>query len=214
MDSARMKERDIMTHKPHAMLLLITLVILLTTPAMATPIIFTDRTAFDAAVGGTTLITDFPSVDSGPVPGTCCGCCLVGTVDGVLRLGPSDVNAWAGVGGPSLVFNGESGGISATTLHPVTAIGFDMTPLPSFSGNLPTPYSELFSTGGHFIFTQPQFLGFLFPQPTIFSMSGTLFSAFAIDNMAIKTVPEPPSWLLLACGLAVLAGWRSRKVAP
>lgn len=188
----------------------------LTVHAMAAPLVFTDRAAFNAAVGSTTLITfDSPvtlSTNATVFPD------LEGFVGNDLHLFADNSGAFAVNRVPgSIVLGGSNGGVYVNTINPVIAFGLDASPLgpsgsdgggpyPGFSElNIAAPEASLF----HGLdLTTPQFVGFLFDTPTTVRLSGWFSSFVAIDNVAIKTVPEPGSLLLLGAGLVGLAGLR------
>ena len=90
----------------------------------------------------------------------------------------------------------------------------DITPL---APNTPLAFGD-----AGYLMSEPQFLGILYSEPTIFTMQNLRtiepdgiggLSHFTIDNVAIRTTPEPTSVLFLAVGFAALAWWRTRNVA-
>lgn len=199
-----------MSSKSHALLFFVIIAAaLLTTSALAAPIIFTDRTAFDTAVGGTTLLT----FDS-PVSWTINGCCGGGTVDNLLKFDADYVDIFGVNTIPGSLCSCYTilTGVFVSTIDPVLAFGVDITPL--------VPNATININGLTFMLSRPQFLGFLYSDPSSFIMfpehtfvNGFVErSTFAIDNVAIKSAPEPSPLLLLACGLAVLAGCRFRQL--
>lgn len=213
-----------MNHIRSFTLLLIIFTAVETSLAMALPIIFTDRAAFDATVGGTSLIT------FDPVPtfdcmrrsdGSIITCDFFDIkVDGLLRLtgdreafNPSGSLAGAPPG--SLCSCNQTFSMGIGTIDPVLAFGFDITPVPA--ANIPISIAGL-----GFQLSQPQFLGFLFAEPTVVGISPGLYlnpnpsiglgwSTFAIDNVAIKTVPEPSTLLFLGIGLVGLIAWEKTR---
>lgn len=193
-----------MYHRPHKVwLLLVILTVLAATPAMASPILFTDRDAFNAYVGEYTLLTlDDPEiVTSDPF--------IAQATFGNLLTFDYDPFSVECVGFGMICLNLLSA--SGTVLEPVTAFGFDITageqfpptlgPGLSFGG---TTYSTVDSLAG------ANFLGLASRDPFIgrfsYLASDTLF--ITIDNVAIQTVPEPSTLLLLGAGLVGLAAWR------
>ena len=189
----------------------------LTVHAMAAPLVFTDRAAFNAAVGSTTLITFDTPVTLGSTPTSHHN--IEGFVGNDLRLFADSSGAFAVNHVPgSIVLGGSNGGVFVNTINPVIALGLDATPRGDSRDNGGGPYpgfSELNIAADGNVFhgldlTTPQFVGFLFDTPTTVRLSGWFSSFVAIDNVAIKTVPEPGSLLLLGAGLAGLIGFRRK----
>jgi len=178
-------------------------------PVFALPIIFTDRAAFNAAVGDTTLLTldTLPPSQLNPEGGSNLFRFII--VENVLRF---DGEGLFGSSVPgTFCFCSPSGfEIGGITVDPVLAIGMDITPI------LPpgTTLSATIILGGQsFVLTEPQFLGFLYTDPSIFGISQGFrlpggFSTFTIDNVAIKTAPEPSSVILVALAVIGLITWR------
>lgn len=194
-----------MHHRACALLMLFASV-LLATPAMALPIIFTDRASFDAAVGQTTLLT----FDTLPQPVLNPGH-WEWHFDDVFVVGSDTTMKIDSIPG-TVCFCNVPNGVGGGTPDPVWAVGFDITPL--------APNTQvLIDLSMTFILSQPQFLGFLYSEPTAFRIQnvGPLgpagFSEFTIDNVAIQTTPEPASLVLLAVGFVPLVWCRMRNIA-
>lgn len=183
---------------------------LLTTPALANMIVFTDRAAFDAAAGDYTLIT-MDSPHTGPTNPL---------NDPSLRIFVSYQDlitfVYDGVGGfcngdPSILGCSFllSGG---TVLQPVTAFGFDV-----FHEDPPccgvNPTHRLSSSGVEVALDGLSFLGFVSDTPFLADVWSRSPASFRIDNLAIQTVPEASAVVLLASGLVVLIAWRRRQHA-
>lgn len=178
------------------------------TSAMAFPILFTDRTAFNAAAGETRLITFDTGVPSEcitmPFP-TCDA--RVAVVDSLVRVGPGDRDAFIGIDSDfpgKLCMCSQIFDLGVTTIEPVHAFGLDIAPL--------VPNAKIGLAGFTFILSEPQFLGFVFSEPTIVSLGTDRIlidghvglSTLTIDNIAIRTVPEPASLLFLGLGALCL----------
>jgi hypothetical protein len=185
-------------------LLLIAFVMLCVAPAMATPVVYTDRAAFDAAAGSYTLLTlgapsqivvDYPSSS------------YIATYNDLITFG---FDLQGGVDPPLSggVLMGRSGLIAqATVLQPVTAFGFDVAPGLN---------SHAFFMNSIYPLTGLNFLGFVSASPftaqleSIPTPPDPFASVFFIDNIAIQAVPEPAMWLLLTVGGFVLVWVRWR----
>ena len=179
--------------------------VLVTTPALAVPIIFTDRSAFNAAVGSTTLLTfdTLPPVTVIPLGGESV------TFDGLLEFRSDSLLGYDSMPG-TFCFCNPTFNAGAVTLNPVLAFGLDITPL--------VPNANVVLGDRFLTLTAPQFFGVLYSEPTTFTLSNALtpivgaglqWSTFTVDNVAIKAVPEPSSMLFL--GLGLLGLYRGRK---
>ena len=197
--------------------------------AEASAILFTDRNDFDAAVGDHQLFNYFPPQRIDP-SGCFCWTAVTGGVEFTGGLdemlwGPGPLNEFAG----SLSFH--TLGANPTGAGPwfielteqVTAFGFDLLSSgvsPQFPpGGPPVPNNVNFSfqtqhgvtlstslPPGSFlgvlllddIFTDLSLRSDLPPRPPLYS------SGFTISNVAVQSVPEPATALLLSLGAMVL----------
>lgn len=206
-------------------LLCVSLVLTIPAPVKAVPIIFTDRAAFNAAVSGTTLITfdtQIPATFGTYSDGSVNPSFYTATIDNLLSFS-GDREAFNN----QLVVPGTPGNLcmcgqipgNLVTLGPVLAFGIDIIPM-----SLPTvigapPVTNLLFAGMQFQLSAPSFLGVLYTEQEASSVgigrvlqqqagvSGLVWSTFSIDNVAIKTVPEPSATLLLGLGLVSLVAW-------
>jgi hypothetical protein len=175
-----------------------------TTPALALPIIFTDRAAFDAAAGDHTLLTlDAPdriafNIFESVAYRATYQDLITFTFDYVGGVGVQ----------PGYVVLGVTGlAASGSVLQPVTAFGFDITSVDSSLVSLPL----IESSGFVISLTGLQFLGLVSHTPFVAGISNYNNSTFAIDNLAIQSVPEPSTLWLLGFGLAGLVAWHARQ---
>lgn len=169
----------------------------------ATPIIFTDRVAFEAYVGASTLLPlDKPTVVA-DIPFSQ----MHITYNNILRL-DLDLGLYLGYTSGPIGLNQAGLFWSGRTLVPVTAFGFDI-----ISAH-PNAYVSL--GGSSYTVGNLNFLGLVSPDPVIVGMGGGLCGGgivcpFIADNFTAKPVPEPSAVLLLAVGLAGLFGWHVRR---
>lgn len=196
-------------------ILFLLLTVLAATPALATPIIYTNRAAFDTAVGSYTLLTldapdSFSYVNTSYINDGVCipGVCSYGGQ--LLLASVPDYNCGCGIYGTINTSN-------MTTIaagRPVTAFGFDV-----FVGGPPdSPTFMDIAVYGATPFSLSvqaddlSFFGITDSSPFGIDLSSHTFP-FGIDNVAMKlvAVPEPATIILLPAGLAILAAWRARQ---
>jgi PEP-CTERM motif-containing protein len=188
----------------------------------AAPIVFTDRVAFDAAAGPNILVT-FDTVEPNRWAPQLCFFIAISCdyiVDGVLHVESlSFTDNHALVVGSALNLTPEA--IASVDVGgPITAFGFNALPAQV------SPEGQIFvdwivngvreSASTH-VGDSTTFFGLLFPDPVSGVRLGAiptappLFARFAsIDNVAITSVPEPSTALLLGLGLVGVC-WRGRK---
>jgi PEP-CTERM motif-containing protein len=191
-------------------------------PAQAGAILFTDRTAFDQAVGGTTLL-DFNNPTTCQQrpndPGTC-----VASYGGLVQFWFDHAGFPAPPGDPmppAIPFGLGGQTVGTTLLQPVTAMGFDLIPLGT---------GVRVQVGGQsYNLDKPQFFGFLFDSPFTGSLPvagqplfggppgfaapfGETLSVFALDNLSLQTVPEPATLLTFGAAASFLLGFRRRGI--
>jgi hypothetical protein len=170
--------------------------------AQAAPVLFTDRGAFDTAVGGGSSLVTFDnpdvvfvgeefrfSVTYDDLVQFWFDISGLGTVDDNLMLGANYQTGWGNV------------------LEPVYAFGFDVI--------RESPDVRLYMQDQEFTPSAPQFLGFVSDVPFDANIYWTAYlgegTPTSIDNLRIKTaVPEPSTLLLGALGCAAL-GLRRRR---
>ena len=186
--------------------------LLLTVAALsgeASTIVYTDRAAFSAAAGPTTLLT-FDPVLCGPLPDLPSFYCradyglLTVLYDSVLPAGSQ---------APPHIAYGGTYQVNPRLTQPVRAIGFDITPSrPEIQF---TVFLSSVDSQGPFTFSAPSFLGFV-STDSAFSefflnnyyctdpfLGSSQPCAFTIDNMALA-VPEPGTFAFLVPGLVLL----------
>jgi hypothetical protein len=189
--------------------------------AGAAPILYTDRTAFEAAVASTHTITfdERVSCESNVVRGRTPSTDLFCTFDDLLELeGDHSGVAFAQTGGALRLGQYSEGFDDFLALRPFMAYGFDLMPMVPFYVGVPPPSPSpiarvaLFGASEHLIAT-PSFFGVVFSewQPAgtdllqLMSVPGVGFSRVVVDNVSIAPVPEPTTVLLLIMSLSFLA---------
>jgi hypothetical protein len=212
--------RNSARHAAESTALVITLTLLLSAAAVevqAATILYTDRAAFNAAAGPTTLLTFAPAFCA-PLAGLPEIFCradyglLTVTYDSVVRAGSL---------APPHIFYGGIYQVGTHLTQPVTAVGFDITPLePQIQFSLFLSLSG--PPVGNFTFSAPSFLGFVSTDQAFSGFAidnyyctdfvgGRDPCAFTIDNMALH-VPEPGVFSLFVPGLfLVWSAVRARK---
>lgn len=184
-------------------LLLIFSTLFVTTPVMALPILFTDRTAFTTAVGTHTILTFDTFQPLEPIGSF--GSDFGATYAGLFEVGGDITGAATVYSNPGAITLTPNSGFGAGTAVPVQAFGFDFTPQCfgscSSMSILVGSYSISFNT--------PQFIGLLFSEPTEVGISviGQNFGKALIDNVRIQAVPEPSSLFFMSAVLICLVGW-------
>lgn len=214
-----------MTYRLAPFLLVLTMGISDTPPAQASPILFTDRTVFHAATGSSTVLTlDAPTqIQYDPLVNLAD---YRATYQGLLRF-RFDALGGVGINGDGTVTLGRTGLMAGGwLLDSATAFGFDILPNNysfvdlSVQGRDGTRASWTIPTSGlRFLgvtsstpfFANISYLG----RSITFAPGETGISlGYTIDNVVIKTVPEPSSLLLLAAGLLGLFLWHHRRGLP
>jgi hypothetical protein len=191
-------------------------------PAVADPIVFTSRVAFDAALSepvGPVQPVDFtdPVITGDPTKFI-----VTFTFDSLVQMS-GDILVRPPVFG-MFPF------VAMTFLEPVLAFGFDVTPTPvglcpSFPLPCPAPVAQIAFFGEAYTFTSPGFLGILldeilpansvvplFPQFLTEPLPGQTVSqsAFRMSDLTVQTVPEPATWALLVGGATFTLLFRKR----
>jgi hypothetical protein len=204
----------VFVQRPAALMLLLgILTLLVSTPAMALPTVFTDRDAFNQAVGEHTVFTFAPEE------------LVLQTYDPIAttfrwyfgdQLLVASDNCCNPTLGESLNFQHYiSQGIGTTM--PVWAFGADFTPL-SESVTI-----SRYADGSAYTLTTPTFLGWLYEAPVPVSFRwlpdltdhydrlGMGLGYIRVDNVAVKRVPEPSTLLFLSLGFLGLLGWQQTR---
>jgi hypothetical protein len=200
------------THAAGSIALVLT-ILLLSVAAVeveAATITYTDRAAFNAAVGPTTLLT-FDPVVCAPYPNLPPIFCKADY--GLLTVGYDSVMQAGSLAPPHILYGAGPNQVNTQLTNPATAIGFDIIPMePEVQFNL-----FLSPTGlvGPFTFSAPSFLGIV-STDSAFSgftidhyrctrpfVGGGQPCSFVIDNMSLQ-VPEPGTFSLFVPGLFLL----------
>ena len=221
-----------MSFRPFVASSIIVLVMIASHKAEASAILFSDRGDFYAALNGEyQLFTEFPITDASFLPTTSVG---IGDYGGLRFAG--DVFNQISFGSSLSSYPRPDGGFLApSTLTQVTAIGFDLAAsnvfLPGsfgpFDFSSPIPANALFTfgtTNGLVVqttLTPLSFFGVLLfddffnglawgtaPHPSC----GFCAQSVSIDNLAVQSVAEPSSALLLFTGVSALLVARRRRL--
>jgi PEP-CTERM motif len=212
------------------LLLLLVLVFGVASRSHASAILFNDRAEFDSFLEGDyQLFTEFPITDASFLPLT-----LVGIGDyGGLRFAGDVFNQISFLSTLSS-FPRPDSGLFASLSRQVTAVGFDVVAsnvfLPgsfsTFDFSAPIPADALFTFGttnglvAQTTLTPLSFFGVVLiddffnglawgtaPHPSC----GFCARSVSIDNLAVQSVPEPSSALLLLTGASALIAARRRR---
>jgi hypothetical protein len=203
-------------------------------PVEASAILFTDRAEFNAALNGEyQLFTDFPVTDFSLISA------LVAIGDyGGLRFAGDPFNTIQFGASLSSYPRPDRGGLLAPVAltQPVTAIGFDLVAsnvyfpagFGSFDFSSPNTTDALFSfeTGNGLVvqtgLAPATFFGVLLRDDVFRSLGwatgaypgcGFCAKSVSIDNLAVQSVPEPSSALLLFTGVSALLVARRRRAS-
>jgi hypothetical protein len=205
--------------RPFVVSSVIVLVAIASHKAEASAILFTDRGEFNAALNGDyQLFTEFPLNDLSQV-----GVQIVGWTGGGVRM-VQDVSEI--ILGPTIGVNGtfslgRSNGLFISMTEQITAIGFDLASAWLRQDGFPPPpaipHDVRFSfrtEDGLNITTQlsaPSFFGAVLVDDIFTSLSlltvspgCPCYTGYTIDNLAVQSVPEPATALLLLVGAIVL----------
>ena len=192
----------------------------------AITIVYSDRDAFNAAAGVTTLLPFDPVVcQPHPLPFFC------DVNYGLVSKRYELTVAPGAMAPPYIQISGENdANLPLSFTQPLTAVGFDVTPLQGgpIAFNLLLGAQSFVAPGGYFTMSSPSFLGFVSTEP----LAGPLFidpnhctvtgipsprpCQFAIDNMALNVpVPEPSSIVLTTPLISIwLVRRRRRNTRP
>jgi hypothetical protein len=189
-------------------------------PAQAGAIMFSDRTAFNQAVGSSTLLDFEETTLCQQRPGDPSSC--VASYGGLIQFWFDHAGFPAAPGEPmpqAIPFGIGGQTVGTVLLQPVTALGFDL---------IPVGQGVRVQVGGQvYSLDQPQFFGFLYDSPMTGGLPivglplligqppgpggqlvGQTLSVFALDNLAIQAIPEPATLLTFGAAASCLIGFR------
>ena len=171
------------------------------TRAESAPILFTDRDAFNQAVGDSTVVTfDQPEACTYDFVRRTCTV----TYDNLVTF-VFDAVGGVGVNSDSITLGRSGLAANGRVIMPVTAFGFDVID----AGQGLVPFG-----GQWFQLNGPQFFGLLSDTPFMpqFGYAPLGFTApYSIDNLVVKTVPEPATVVLISLGCAAIGLSRRRR---
>ena len=221
-----------MRFRPFVAASIIVLVVIASHRAEASAILFTDRAEFNAALNDDyQLFTEFPITDFSLINALV----AIGNYRGLLFAGDPFNTIQFGASLSSYPRPDSGGALAPFTLtQPVTAIGFDLVEsnvyFPSsygyFDFSSPIATDALFrfeTTNGLVVQTtlaQATFFGVLLMDDVFSSLGwatgpypgcGFCAKSVSIDNLAVQSVPEPSSALLLFTGVSALLVARRRR---
>jgi hypothetical protein len=184
--------------------------------AQASTIVYTDRAAFNAAAGPTTLLT-FDPVVCAPLPNLPSFYCRADY--GLLTVVYDSVFTAGSMAPPHILYGAGPYQVGAQLTQPVVAIGFDINPLePQIQLSF---FSSPQGSLGSFTFSAPSFVGFVSTDAAFSGFSINNYHctrpffgpnqpcSLTIDNMALQ-VPEPGTLSLVFPGLILL--WSKARV--
>jgi hypothetical protein len=186
-------------------LLLLTLLLIPTVNAIAAPIIYTDKAAFESAAGQT-LSIDLANPTSIEVNQSNY---VIRVAFGDLVLFSSDVTGASHLTEKGVQLDGNGGALAI--LEPITGFGFDLDYFWELSRiriwGVGDPYHEIGQPSiGFDIPEGTTFFGVLFHSPTIIGITSDVSNAagvagYAMSGLQLRTVPEPSTFLLLGLGM-------------
>jgi hypothetical protein len=181
--------------------------------ASAAPIIYTDAAAFDAAAGQTHSIRfdETPTYSMFDYSNFF----MYLTFDNLVGFG-SDITGASQLNGSGVQLDGNGGGV--TTLEPITGFGFDIAYSWENSRIRIWGVGDPNGTMGYDIPEGSTFFGVLFDEPTVITITSEVgvtagARGYRLDDLRIRTVPEPSTLLLLGLGVCAVARRRPYRHA-